>query len=373
MKRILALFTLLAVMTPSVALADVAETIYGESVYDYMASIVYAPTNAIGAPNGVYTDFQEEFAYVTIDLGSDGATGDLTLTYQILDYGAAYQVDFLDADAALIERVSGSFAMYSTELAIPYAGDESYRYVKVLCSTNDLWRLDAVSATRAEVVEDVPADAEPPADVEEEESSSQGMLVKLVDDGDPTTTVDAAVYEIGADGMRHAFPSLAVYETWYHDFDDVAYIDADNLANYQLGANVTVRPGTKLVKIQSNLKVYAVGTDATLHWITTEELARSLYGSDWNTRVIDIPDTFWGNYTVGDAITTDLHPDGAVVIRDDSSVVYLGEETVYTLGSGATEAMRFLDEDFVYGTDADEASRPNEGELIDDPEVAYPY
>lgn len=374
MKRILALLTVLAAISPSVAYADTPETIYGEALYDSTTYSVYAPSNAVGAPDNAYADFQDELGYVTLDFGEDGAVGNATLSYIILQYGASYQVDFLDADAALLERVTGSFAMYSTETEVPYAGSEPYRYVKVLCSLNQLWRLDAVASTRAEAVAEpvVETPVEEPTTVEPE-PTSQGMLVKLVDDGDPNTTVDAAVYEIGADGMRHAFPSLAVYETWYHNFDDVAYIDADNLANFQLGANVTVRPGTKLVKIQSNTKVYAVGTDATLHWVTTEALAERLYGADWSTRVIDIPDTFWTNYTVGDPVTTELHPDGMLVMRPDGSVVYLGEETVYTLGNGSTEAMRFSDDDVAYATDADLSSRPLEGELTDDPNVAFPY
>ncbi|NBS41345.1 hypothetical protein EBS80_01665 [bacterium] len=369
MKRLLVLLAAVPLIFPLAALADEPAVVHGVAVYDASASTTYAPSNALGAPDGVYAEFNEDLSFVTLDLGDELAEGDLTMTYRMTEFGAYYQVDFLDTNGIQLERANGSFPLYQTEIAIPYAGSEPYRYAKISCPTTPHWQLDAVSATQNVVEVTAPIEIVP----EEETPSSQGLLVKLVDDGDTNTTVDAAVYEIGADGNRHAFPSLAVYETWYHDFEDIAFIDADHLAEYQLGGNVTVRPGTKLVKIQSDPKVYAVGPDATLHWVTTEELAQGLYGNDWNTRVLDVPAGLWGNYAVGDPITTELHPDGAVGVREDGSVVYLGNDTIYTLGAGATRSLRIDDYDYVRVTDADLAARPGTAELTDDPDVAFPY
>ena len=65
---------------------------------------------------------------------------------------------------------------------------------------------------------------------------------------------------------------------------------------------MTYRPGAKLVKIQTDPKVYAVSRNGVLHWVKTEALATALYGANWNTRVDDVPDTFFTNYTVGTPI-----------------------------------------------------------------------
>ncbi len=113
-----------------------------------------------------------------------------------------------------------------------------------------------------------------------------------------------AVYYIGSDGKRHAFPNSKVFFTWYVNFDSVKAVTSDRLGQYALGANVTYRPGTRMVKFTTDLKVYAVDNGAVLRWVATEELARSLYGDDWNKKIDDIPDTFYTNYTFGTSIAS---------------------------------------------------------------------
>lgn len=113
-----------------------------------------------------------------------------------------------------------------------------------------------------------------------------------------------AVYYIGADGKRHAFPNSKVFFTWYADFDSVKAVTSERLGAYMLGANVTYRPGVRMVKFTTDNKVYAVARGGILRWVATEELATSLYGSSWNTKIDDIPDTFYTNYTFGTEIGT---------------------------------------------------------------------
>jgi hypothetical protein len=42
-----------------------------------------------------------------------------------------------------------------------------------------------------------------------------------------------------------------------------------------------------------------VARDGSLHWITSEAVARALYGDNWNTKIDDIADTFYTDYTFG--------------------------------------------------------------------------
>ena len=112
------------------------------------------------------------------------------------------------------------------------------------------------------------------------------------------------VYYVALGGVRFVFPNAKTYFTWYTDFSTVKTITADELANIPMGGNVTYRPGVKLVKITTNPKVYAVAGNGVLRWVKTEEVAKTLYGVDWNKKVDDIPDTFFVNYTVGADITS---------------------------------------------------------------------
>lgn len=377
---LIALF-LSAAWTPSVASATEPSDVYADAVYA-TSNATYAPENALGSPDGVYADFRDELAYVTLDMGEgEEGTGDLTFTSQILEYGAAWQVEFLDADLVSLQSSSGNFGLYESETTVAYAGTDPYRYAKVICLTNKLWKLDAIEA--ASIVETQGTDGteetdgtevtEEPTAEEEPDVPPQGLLVKLVDDGNASTTVDAAVYVIGADGMRHAFPSEMVYKTWFADFEDVVFIDPANLADYQLGANVTVRPGTWLVKITTDPKVYAVETGGVLRWVTTEEIAESLYGSDWNRQIVDVPDTYWANYTVGDPITVEKHPAGTIAVLSTGEVVYLGSTTYYSLPGDVYAYMRFTTDFSVVLSDEKLEAYEDGGELTQDPDIAYPY
>jgi hypothetical protein len=130
-------------------------------------------------------------------------------------------------------------------------------------------------------------------------------LVKLA----CSTTVKAddpckAVYYIGADGKRHAFPNSETFYSWYAGFDAVRIITPQQMGQYMLGANITYRPGRLMVKFTTDPKTYAVGRGGVLRWVKTEELARTFYGQDWNQHIRDIPDTFYANYSFGADISS---------------------------------------------------------------------
>jgi hypothetical protein len=112
-----------------------------------------------------------------------------------------------------------------------------------------------------------------------------------------------AVYYCGANGKRYVFPNQDIYASWYADFSTVQTISDAELAAIPIGGNVTYRPGTRLVKITTDPKVYAVDRYGTLRWVSNPEVAAALYGSAWATQVRDLPDAFFFNYTVGEAVT----------------------------------------------------------------------
>ena len=114
----------------------------------------------------------------------------------------------------------------------------------------------------------------------------------------------AALYYLAADGKRYVFPNDKAYRSWYTDFSGVQKISDAVLASYPLGGNVTYRPGTQLVKIQSDPKVYAVDKGGVLRWVNSESAAIAIFGSNWNKRVDDIADAFFINYTVGSPISS---------------------------------------------------------------------
>jgi hypothetical protein len=108
-----------------------------------------------------------------------------------------------------------------------------------------------------------------------------------------------AVYYVGADGMRHAFPNSKVYFTWYSDFNGVQIVSQTQMASIPLGKNVTYKPGVKMVKFMTNNDTYVVAKGGILRKVGSEAVAISLYGPNWNHMIDDISDAFFTNYTFG--------------------------------------------------------------------------
>lgn len=148
-----------------------------------------------------------------------------------------------------------------------------------------------------------------------------GDLIKLqcaagADVNDPCK----AVYYLGADGKRYVFPNEKTYKTWYSDFSGVQIVSSTEMSSYAIGGNVTYRPGVQLVKITTDPKVYAVSGNGTLRWVTTGEIAESLFGATWASMVHDIPDAFFVNYTVGADINAAGDYDKAGEMSDSSTI-----------------------------------------------------
>lgn len=109
----------------------------------------------------------------------------------------------------------------------------------------------------------------------------------------------STLYWYASNGSRYVFPNANTYYSWFPDFSNVVTVNDSDLATMPLAGSVTYRPGAKLVKVESDPKVYAVSRYGVLRWVTSEWLATQLYGSNWSTKTEDLPAVFFSNYTVG--------------------------------------------------------------------------
>ncbi|MCK5416494.1 hypothetical protein KAI92_03645 [Candidatus Parcubacteria bacterium] len=157
-------------------------------------------------------------------------------------------------------------------------------------------------------------------------AASNGDLVKI--EGSP------AVYYL-ASSKRHVFPNESTYFSWYSDFNGIQIIAQSELEGFARGANVTMRPGTKLVTSPDESTVYAVEPGGVLRSIVSEANAIVLYGADWAANVVDIIPAFMSNYTDGDPLTEGAYPAGTLVKEN-------GQADVYYLDADGT-ARKFAD------------------------------
>jgi inhibitor of cysteine peptidase len=152
--------------------------------------------------------------------------------------------------------------------------------------------------------------------------------------GDLIKASGQAVYYFNDEGKRLVFPNEKTYFTWYSDFSTVKTITDSELASISLGGNVSYRPGTHLIKITTDPKVYAVDANGALRWVTTEAIAKELYGSDWAKNVHDIPDAFFVDYGEGSSITSASDFDPAAIMNSKKTIDADATQTVTTIDRG---------------------------------------
>lgn len=156
----------------------------------------------------------------------------------------------------------------------------------------------------------------------------------------------STVYYYANDGKRYAFPNEKTYFSWYSDFSGTQTISDSQLAAIPLGGNIVGRPGSFWVKIQSDPKTYAVTPDGGLRWIETEAVAVGLAGSDWNQFIVDVPDVFFADYTVGASLTSAAAAYNGALVKSGTSnyLVWNGQKRMVTSAgfSGNRFQSRFL-------------------------------
>lgn len=116
------------------------------------------------------------------------------------------------------------------------------------------------------------------------------------------TEISETVYYCGRDGKRYVFPNHRVYFSWYDDFSNIRVITREELVLTFIGGNVTYKSGSRMIKIKSDPKVYAVGKGGELRWVTSDMLAVEIYGSNWSKQIDDIPEFLFTDYFIGEPI-----------------------------------------------------------------------
>lgn len=202
-------------------------------------------------------------------------------------------------------------------------------------------------------VDPVP-DPDPTPDPDPSDLFPGGLNINELIKGPDTS----AVYFLANDGKRHAFPNEDVYFSWFESFSSVQEVSNSTLASIALGKNVTMRPGTWLVKIQSLANVYAVEPGGIIRWIDSEGIATQLYGTGWNEMIRDVYDAFWPDYNPNGSISTPEHPDGTLIqYIGETTAHYIKDEVKHLVPDDVFTANLFRDE-FVIDNVFDSISYP---------------
>jgi hypothetical protein len=148
------------------------------------------------------------------------------------------------------------------------------------------------------------------------------------------------VYYLDSRNIRHPFPNLITYQSWYgDDFSKIWVVPESYLTTYPLGKNVTIRPGTHLVKVQTDPAVYAVEPGGVLRHLEDEEIAEAIYGPNWVKRIVDVPDVFFDNYTIGEVIDKKYKMPDGILYQDLTTKKYYYKKKDFLQPFSSTEAV----------------------------------
>ncbi len=112
-------------------------------------------------------------------------------------------------------------------------------------------------------------------------------------------------YWYGNDTNRYSFLSHDVVESWFPDAATRPAITAVRdtvLASITLNGFIGYKPGTRLIKISSDPKIYAISEGMKLRWLENEKIIEQIYGSSWRDLLITVPDVVFIEYVVGDSV-----------------------------------------------------------------------
>ncbi len=136
------------------------------------------------------------------------------------------------------------------------------------------------------------------------------------------TATNPAVYHIGSDNKRRLFSNEVTYWTWKTgtwNTQTVETISQDEFDQINIDKNVTVRPGSRLIRFVNSSKLYAVLPDDKLCPVS------GLYSAYFRNRAVLIQDAFETDYTKDSACeitNSSSYPDGSLIQYAGSDEIY---------------------------------------------------
>ncbi len=94
----------------------------------------------------------------------------------------------------------------------------------------------------------------------------------------------------------------SVYFSWFDSWNSVAEVTDSvmklYIEKYGMGGDATFSPGTR-VMAAGNPRVYVMGSGGKLHWLVSETVANSIFGSRWNEDIVEVSAGYLWKYGSG--------------------------------------------------------------------------
>lgn len=166
-------------------------------------------------------------------------------------------------------------------------------------------------------------EAQPSAPETEREGQTAQPRLEVKSGDKVRTRSSNTVYmmDAGSNGalIIRPFMNAQIFFTYESSFDSILTLSEEQMALYPVGSPVLPKAGVTLVKFATNGNVYmtqdAGGGVTVLRWITTEQIALDMYGPAWTEYVIDLPDTLFNKYLLGEPLEQATEADQTILKR----------------------------------------------------------
>lgn len=140
---------------------------------------------------------------------------------------------------------------------------------------------------------------------------------------------DPAIYKIEADGRKHLFVNSPTF--WSHYTGSwanlkingqtvfIQQLSQEQFDSIDIGNNVNIKSGSRLIKFQNSSRVYMVFATNKLKSIT-DVRAAAIYGSSWKNKLVTIQNGFESNYIQASQDFIDSDDDG--LANEDETNIY---------------------------------------------------
>ena len=113
---------------------------------------------------------------------------------------------------------------------------------------------------------------------------------------DPSGVNTTVTYYIGRDGRRHAFPHPSVMDSWYRSgMPPTRTLTMEEIHAIPLGANVTYRPGVKVLQFEGS-SMYVVAGEKMIRVVADAQAVANLYGPRWFNHLVGLSDAHFADY-----------------------------------------------------------------------------
>lgn len=225
-------------------------------------------------------------SYVDLYYSEDGGSTWETIVANTLNDGTyTWTTPHIDSDEVMVKVVT-------TDLADELATDTSGSFSLWFYAEDE----DVVDSEEdSEDVADDEVSEETPSDID---GIMAGDYIKV--------SGGSTIYFVDEDMTRRPFFDEQTYFTYEDDFSAVVEVSSATLSEFTMGAPMMPKAGAVLVKIQSVAKVYLVEEAADgsyeLRWVTSEDIAEEMFGTNWSSYVVDVDVTLFSRYEEGEDV-----------------------------------------------------------------------